>query len=244
MAQALDKAGHPMTMAVEHHFSGTSYRATVAVVILQIGQLYGDLVPPFFWCEGEAAAGRGQAKLTDRAAVFAVAAGNSESYRISQSQLVVIALGDRGRDNDRRAVEYGEQFLSFADILAGGGLHSPQIAVDRRGQPGAAAGGKALLLGRKLSREGLLLSFQLVQGRIDLFDAHRQFTRPLERGGDIVVVVAQIGAFMGGGQFDHEGAQSLIRRERVLPRHLAPVQGTLVSRVRHVAAALESRTTS
>src|SRR5437763_10188669 len=212
MAQALDKAGHQaMTMGVEHHFSGTPDGATVAVVILQVGQLHGDLVPPLFWRDGEAAAGRGQAKLTDRAAVFAVAAGNAKPYRISQSQLVVIALGYRGRDSDRGAVEYGEQFLAFADILTGGGLHGPQIAVDWRGQPGAAAGGQALLLGCKLSREGLLLSFQLVQGRLDLFDAHRQFTRPLERGGDIVVVVAEIGAFMGGSQFDHEGAQSLIR---------------------------------
>src|SRR5438128_5102048 len=105
MPQALDKAGHPaMTMAVEHHFSSTPDRATIALVILQIGQLHGDLVPPLFWRDGEAAAGRGQAKLTDRAAVFAVAAGNAESYWISQSQLVVIALGYRRRDNDRRAV--------------------------------------------------------------------------------------------------------------------------------------------
>ena len=77
-------------------------------------------------------------------------AGNSEPYRISQSQLVVIALGDRGRNHDRRAVEYREQFLAFADILAGRGLHRPQIAVDRRGQPGAAAGCQALLLGCEL----------------------------------------------------------------------------------------------
>ena len=49
---------------------------------------------------------------------------------------------------------------------------------------------------------------------------------------------------MGGSQFDHEGAQSLIRRERVLPRHLARVQGTFVSRVRHITVALESRTTA
>src|SRR5437016_1102502 len=112
MAHAFDKPAHrALPPAIEHDLSGAPDRATVAVAVLQTRELDGDLVASFFRRDREAAPGRGQAELRHGAAVFAAAAGDAEAHWVAQPQFVVVALGDRGGDDDRRAVEHGEQLL-------------------------------------------------------------------------------------------------------------------------------------
>ena len=75
MTQAFDKAGcQTLATTLEKDLAGAPDRATVAVAVLQIGELDGDLVAPFFRCDRKTAAGRGQAELRHAAAVFAAAA--------------------------------------------------------------------------------------------------------------------------------------------------------------------------
>src|SRR5690242_17934502 len=58
MTQALDEASaKATTMLFEHYFSGTTHGTTIAVAVLQIGQLHGYLVPALFRSNGEATFG-------------------------------------------------------------------------------------------------------------------------------------------------------------------------------------------
>src|SRR5438045_2087340 len=83
----------------------------------------------------------------------------------------------------------------------------------------------------KLRPQGRFLPCQLIERRLCLFDAHRQLARPLERGGDVVVVVAEIGTFAGGFELHGKRLEPLAGGDLVLLRNFAGVLGALISGV-------------
>ena len=72
-----------------------------------------------------------------------------------------------------------------------------------------------------------------------LFDAHGQFARPLKGGGDVVVVVAEIGAFAGGFELHGQRVEPLAGGDRILLRDLASVLGALIGGIRHIAVRVQ-----
>ncbi len=91
-----------------------------------------------------------------------------------------------------------------------------------------------------MRRDRLSFLFQLVERCLGLVDAHRQFARPLERGRNIVVVVAEIGAAAGGFELDGERVEPFAGRDRLLLRHFARVAESLVSLSSHITMGVES----
>src|SRR6202030_4364788 len=94
-----------------------------------------------------------------------------------------------------------------------------------------APGGDTLSLCRELGLDGLGMTDGLVECLSRLVDPQREVARPLIRGRNIIVIVAEIGAFARRLQFDDQGLHSLARGDNGLAVDFLGMTQTFLDRV-------------